>query len=104
MKSRITIEVDFENENTPIIQIFSQSTYDVRDKLIHAFFEKLGSSSWCQIYFKDHHYDREQPENDFKRVIITPIPESDLRKHAEVMLEQARVREQYDRQTAEATK
>jgi hypothetical protein len=98
MKSRITVEVDFDNGNNPVIQIFSQSSTDVRDNLIRAFYQKLGSSSWCKIYFKHHYFDHEQPENDFKRIIIEPIPESDLRKEAEIMLEQFRVRDEYDKQ------
>lgn len=40
------------------------------------------------------------PELDFKRIHITPIPETELRKEAEIMLEQARVRDEYDKQYA----
>lgn len=97
MKSRITIEVDFENNNQPTIQILSKGSDDVRDKLIHSFYETLGSSSWCKILFAQHYTDHANPENDFKRVLITPVRESDLKKEAEVMLEQYRVREEYDR-------
>lgn len=99
MKSRITIEVDFGDANNPTIQILSKSSDDVRDKLIHFFYEKLGSSSWCKILFKQHYFDQSNSENDFKRVFITPIPEKDLRKEAEIMLEQARVREEYDKKS-----
>lgn len=50
MNSRITIEVDFDNNNDPVIQIVSRETDDIRDKLIRNFIEKLGTeSNWCRI-------------------------------------------------------
>lgn len=97
MKSRITIEVDFENGNQPTIQILSKGSDDVRDKLIQSFYEKLGSSSWCKIVYAQHHFDRANPENDFKRVFITPIRESELQKEAKIMLEQYRLQEKWER-------
>lgn len=96
MKSRITIEVDFENGNEPIIQIISKVSDDVRDNLIKAFYQKLGSSSWCKIVFNAHHTDHEHPENDFKRISITPIPELKLKEEADIMLEQHRLRLDWD--------
>lgn len=96
MKSRITIEVDFENGNNPSIQILSKDSADVRDNLIKAFYQKLGSSSWCKIEFRQHYSDHANPENDFKRIFITPIPESELKSEAEIMLEQHRLRVEFD--------
>lgn len=93
MKSRITIEVDFDNGNEPTIQILSKNSEDVRDNLIKSFYQKLGSSSWCKIVFSQHHFDPIFPEHDFKRIFITPIAEQDLKKEAEIMLEQVRVSE-----------
>lgn len=50
MDSKITIEVDFENGNEPVIQIISRKSDDVRDKLIRLFLDRLGyDSSWCKI-------------------------------------------------------
>lgn len=95
MKSRITIEVDFENGNEPIIQIVSRHSDDVRDNLIKAFYQKLGGSSWCRIVFGSHMTDPDQPDRDIKRIKISPIPSSDLRKESAIMLEQARVEEEY---------
>lgn len=97
MKSRITIEVDFENGNEPSIQIISKDSDDVRDKLIKAFYQKLGGSSWCSIRFDSEYFEIGNPENDFKKIIIKPIPDSELKNQAEVMLEQARVNEEYNR-------
>lgn len=96
MKSRITIEVDFEDGNQPTIQILSKNSDDVRDNLIKSFYQKLGSSSWCKIIFKQHHFDPVEPEHDFKRIFISPITEQDLKKEAEIMLEQFRVREDWE--------
>jgi hypothetical protein len=52
MKSRITIEVNFEEGNLPIIQIMSQQSDDVRDKLIQQFLQSLQHTSrWCKILY-----------------------------------------------------
>lgn len=53
MKSRITIEVDFENSNQPVIKILSNDSDDVRDSLIKSFLQGLGHQSrWCRIEYK----------------------------------------------------
>ena len=52
MKSRITIEVNFEENNRPVIQILSEESDDVRDKLIKSFLQSLQHTSrWCKILF-----------------------------------------------------
>lgn len=52
MKSRITIEVNFDESNTPVIQVLSQSSDDVRDKLIQSFLQSLQHTSrWCKIIY-----------------------------------------------------
>lgn len=59
MKSRITIEVDFDN-GQPYIKILEQkNSDDVRDKLITFFRQRLGGeSSWCYIgFYGDEHSD-----------------------------------------------
>lgn len=96
MKSRITVEVDYDNNNQPVIQILSRNSDDVRDGLIKAFYQKLGSSSWCKIEFKQDIQDSTMVTEGgffegFKRILITPIQEKDLKKEAEIMLEQDRV-------------
>jgi len=97
MKSRITIEVDFNNANEPVIQIMSRASDDIRDNLIKAFYQRLGGSSWCKIRFEEHYDDRSDPVQSFKRILITPIPDEKLREEGEVMLEQARVKEVYQK-------
>ncbi len=87
MKSKITIEVDFDNGNVPVIQILTANeSDDVRDKLLRHFTQQLGGSSWCQIK-----WDENQPNTEFKRIFITPIKEKDFKKQAEIMLEQDRL-------------
>lgn len=91
MKSRITIEVDFDNGNEPVIQILSRNSDDIRDNLIKSFYQKLQSSSWCKIVFRQDHQDVLIPENGFKRIYITPIPQEKLKEQADIMLEQHRL-------------
>lgn len=91
MKSKITIEVDYENGNQPVIQIISKHSDDLRDNLIKAFYQALGGSSWCKIEFRQDEMDPEQPERNIKRIFITPIPDRDLKKEADIMLEQHRL-------------
>ena len=86
MKSRITIEVDFENNNVPVIQILQSYSDDVRDKLIKSFTECVGGSSWCRIEWKP------VPYNGHPRIIhIIPIPPNAIKEQAGIMLEQVRV-------------
>lgn len=52
MKSRITIEVDFNDNNLPVIQILSCNSDDVRDNLIKSFLQSLQHTSrWCSIHY-----------------------------------------------------
>lgn len=52
MKSRITIEVDFENGNQPTIMVNLQKSDDVRDKLLNSFVEKFAHQrSWCKVHY-----------------------------------------------------
>jgi len=94
MKSRITIEVDFDNGNQPVIQILSRVSDDVRDNLIKSFYQKLGGSSWCKIIFMPENF---TTDFDFsgKKILITPIPDSELKTEAEIMLEQFKLREDW---------
>lgn len=86
MKSRITIEVDFDNGNRPIIQIRQVWSEDVRDKILQAFTETLaGKSSWLRL-----DYSLSQTENT-ARLNISAIPPHELKKEADIMLEQYRL-------------
>ena len=50
MKSRITIEIDYNNGNQPVIQILRKVSDDVRDGMISNFLTLLGGESiFCKI-------------------------------------------------------
>jgi hypothetical protein len=100
LQSKITIEIDYENNNEPVIQIIAKDSEDIRDGLIKSFYQKLGGSSWCKIRFAQDLSDSSDPEKRFKRIFITPIPEKYLKAEAEIMLEQHRVREVFETTTA----
>lgn len=92
MKSRITIEVDFENGNQPVIQILQhRNSDDVRDKLLSHFLQQFGGSSWCQIKWLD------RPSPEINSIQILPIQEKDLKAHAKIMAEQNAVQEKFER-------
>lgn len=53
MKSKITVEIDFDNGNRPVIQVHERNSDDVRDRLIDAVFQALGHHSrWFRVEFK----------------------------------------------------
>lgn len=59
MRSRISIVVDFDNNNTPVIQIVQKSSDDVRDSLVHNFVEGVGHSSlsrWLRAEYKGERF------------------------------------------------
>lgn len=56
MRSRITIELDFDNNNEPYIQIHQLNSDDMRDKVLKSFLEKLGGESqWLKIRCEPQH-------------------------------------------------
>lgn len=91
MKSRITIEVDFYQNNIPTIQIIRAHSDDVRDKLVSAFFETLqNESTWAKILFQSYRMeDGTGVSHSVYR--IYPIPPDDLSTESQIMAEQARV-------------
>lgn len=79
MKSRITIEVDFENDNQPVIQIVQRFSDDVRDKLISEFLHALGGqSSWCKI-------DHIVGGSDHNLIRLTPLKPKWLTEQSKLM-------------------
>lgn len=87
MLSRITIEVDFENGNQPVIQILHPiESDDVRDKLIKAFLQSLQhASSWLKIEWQDRHREGES------RILIRPVTPDRMLEQSKVMAEQHRL-------------
>ncbi len=93
MKSRITIEVDFDHNNQPIIQILQTNSDDVRDKLLSAFCQQFGGSSWCTIKWVSQTPDNPNENTFFNRIHVTPIQAKDFKEQAKVMLEQHQMNE-----------
>lgn len=83
MKSRLTIEVDFDNGNEPYIRCFlDHESDDVRDKLLKSFFQSLGHSSH-ELTVK-----YAEPQNNGTVIIfIKPVKPEDLRKQGLNMIE-----------------
>lgn len=75
MKSRITIEVDFDNGNLPFIQVLSKDSNDVRDKLITAFLQSLQHTSrWVRIEYAGEFLQYGEDENVHKWMLKPIIP------------------------------
>lgn len=55
MNSKITIQVDQENDNIPVIKIIHRKSEDVRDCLVSNFVQRLDHTSisrWLKIEYK----------------------------------------------------
>ena len=89
MKSRITIEVNFDENNLPVIQVLSQYSDDVRDKLIQSFLQSLQHTSrWCKIIYIGNRSPL-RPPDDLQDAIhcwhIVPITPKDIQGEMELM-------------------
>lgn len=84
MLSRITIEVNFEEGNIPVIQILHKDSDDVRDKLISAFLQSLSHTSrWGKIlYMGNASY---HPAEPIHRWQIIPIKPEELSEEIRLM-------------------
>lgn len=85
MQSKIAIEVDFNNNNQPVIQILQNNSNsdDIRDKLLSHFLQQLQGSSWCQIKWVDTGVGLE-----FNRIHISPITPHQYQEQSEKMKEE----------------
>ncbi len=89
MKSRISIDVDHDNQ--PIIKIGYYPSEDVRDKLVKKFLETFGGDScWARFY-----YDPANAEIPYREAAIRPICNYDLPEESKIMMEagQAQLKE-----------
>lgn len=81
MKSRLSIEIDFQNNNEPVIQIMARKSDDVRDNLIESFLQAFGGeSNWCAITWEQQVFDG---DDKFRRVWIRPVKSENLKKVAD---------------------
>lgn len=92
MKSRISIEVDFDNHNQPVIQILQHNSDDVRDKLVGQFLQSLNGSSWCNIRWVG-----EDTVNGAFRIFISTLTPDNYREQAAIMIEQAELNKHYQK-------
>lgn len=82
MKSRITIAVDFDSNNQPVLEIIAIDSEDVRDKLLKAFYQSLGgTSNTCKLEFSQ--VQRVDAGDPTTRILIRPVSSQDLRTHCE---------------------
>lgn len=91
MKSRISIEVDFDANNLPVIQIVQQSSDDVRDKLVQQFLQSLQHTSrWCRITYIGNFgtWDgiKDTTFNEVHKWKIAPIGVSEIPNELNLML------------------
>jgi hypothetical protein len=72
MKSRISIDVDYDNQ--PIIKIEYSESEDVRDKLVKKFLESFGSDScWARFNYHERPTIYTPPHGQNTHAIIRPI-------------------------------
>lgn len=75
MKSKITIDLDFDNQ--PVIKIDYQHSEDVRDKMVKRFLETFGyTSAWAKITFEESPSDGSKGDTSVSR--LRPIPENEI--------------------------
>lgn len=86
MKSRITIEVDFENNNNPVLQVINTPSDDVRDSLVSVFIQRLCAgtiSRWLRIEYKGER--RPNPQEVGHVYHIIPITDTELPQEMALM-------------------
>lgn len=91
MKSRITIDLDYDNQ--PIIKVEYTPSPDVRDSMVKRFLEKFGGeSSWAKMTYTQ--YASLHSNGVFGAECIAqirPICNHDLPEESKVIAEQARL-------------
>jgi hypothetical protein len=90
MKSRISIDVDHDNQ--PIIKIEYSPSDDVRDKLVKKFLESFGGEiSWAKFQYNEY-----QSPNQLAQ--IRPINKYDLPEESKTMVLAAKQHEDLQNQ------
>lgn len=81
MESKIRVAVDFENGNSPFIEVVKAKSEDVRDHLVGAFLEMFPSHNrWAKVV-----YTGQEQENGPLHYKITPIKEEEIRDEMRLM-------------------
>lgn len=86
MLSRITIDMDFDNNNLPVIKIIQEDSEDVRDKLLSSFLQSLAHSSrWIKIEYQGE-FPQDQHLKPYKKVWqLTPIKPNEITEEIKLM-------------------
>ncbi len=84
MKSRITIDVDYDNQ--PIIKIEYQHSEDVRDKLVKRFMESFGTQSYFATFFYENSVINPLLNS---QAIVRALPNKDIHYHVDFFKELA---------------
>lgn len=80
MNSRITIELDLDNNNEPYIKVKSAYSDDLRDKLLRSFIESFGhQNGWMRFEYTG----TDELENKYYR--ISNIKKYELAQQARLM-------------------
>lgn len=91
MKSKITVEVDFNNNNLPVLRILQSDSDDVRDKLVSSLLQSLGHTSRWAVIAYDGEVGVSYPGSDqTHRWFIRPITPQEI--ESEISLMQAVLR------------
>ena len=87
MKSKISIEVNFDENNLPVIQVLHQESDDVRDKLISSFLQSFKHTSrWCKIlYMGVENVSHQSGDYLVNRWHIIPIKVGEIKEEMELM-------------------
>lgn len=94
MLSRITIEVDFENGNMPVIQVMHQHSDDVRDALLASFLQSLGHTGrWATLEYQNLIDDKNGLRH---RWLIRPIKVDQLQNESKLMAALAKTTNEND--------
>lgn len=78
MKSRISIDVDYDNQ--PIIRIEYSPSEDVRDKLVKRFMETFGGDSYFATFF---YVNSTLDMGQNRDAVIRPLPVREMSSHVE---------------------
>ena len=86
MKSKITIDMDWDNQ--PVIRIEYNESEDVRDKMVKRFMETFGGKScWATFFFNNSISDMTERLN--RKAQLRPLKPSELNQHWEQMRDSA---------------
>lgn len=86
MKSKITVEVDFNKNNLPVLRILQSDSDDVRDKLVSSFLQSLGHTSrWARMDYDGESGISYPGSDQTHRWFIRPITPHEIESEISLM-------------------